>query len=284
MHLSVDLTLREDRVQFNAFQSKQNPILAGYAPLSSAVVPASRRRRSSSPTTSPFLPHSLFPHCALFLSFDRRAHVYQQVKVTVEASEAERIALHTLLHSDRAPPSTAAKGWASGGGAASAAASTPASAAAGGAGGGKRGGAGGASSPAPASSPAAAGGSTPSSSGSFAIVGKGTDGSKGVLESRVSTLGSDMEALQASIHRVHDMLCAVTSYVVDVNAGRKPADPLLGRAIAEALSSVPRIEPGSFERMFNGALQDALIAVYLGNLTRTQVVLADRMVRSLPLR
>ena len=38
-----------------------------------------------------------------------------------------------------------------------------------------------------------------------------------------------------------------------------------------------QIDPAEFEKMFNNSLQDLLMVVYLANLTRTQVVLQEKL-------
>ena len=51
----------------------------------------------------------------------------------------------------------------------------------------------------------------------------------------------------------------------------------LGRLLAEAVSTIPRIDAEAFEKMFNSSLQDLLMVVYLGSLTRTQLALAQKL-------
>ena len=47
--------------------------------------------------------------------------------------------------------------------------------------------------------------------------------------------------------------------------------------IAEAVSTIPKIDVEMFEKMFNSSLQDLLMVVYLGSLTRTQLALAHKL-------
>lgn len=46
----------------------------------------------------------------------------------------------------------------------------------------------------------------------------------------------------------------------------------------EAISSVPRLDVKQVEQTFNGHIQDLLMVVYLSNMTRSQLALAERMV------
>ena len=45
----------------------------------------------------------------------------------------------------------------------------------------------------------------------------------------------------------------------------------------DTVSSIPRIDVGEFEKMFNTHLQDLLMVVYLANLTRSQLAIAERL-------
>ena len=76
---------------------------------------------------------------------------------------------------------------------------------------------------------------------------------------RSSRSGPQLDSLLRSMHRLRSMLDTVGEYVDQVTTGAKPADPMLGRAIADALAAVPRIEPAKFDRMFNASLQDLLM-------------------------
>jgi len=92
-----------------------------------------------------------------------------------------------------------------------------------------------------------------------------------------ATILSNLESLEASLIKLREMLEAVSKYVASVTDGKVKSNPEIGRAIAEALAAVPRLEPERFKRMFNNTIQDLLMVVYLANLTRTQVALADKI-------
>lgn len=59
--------------------------------------------------------------------------------------------------------------------------------------------------------------------------------------------------------------------------GKTAADVQIGRTIQETLTSVPRIQPEIFDKIFNGSIQDLLMVVYLSNLTRAQISIAEKM-------
>ncbi len=47
--------------------------------------------------------------------------------------------------------------------------------------------------------------------------------------------------------------------------------------IADAVAAVPRVDVPAFERIFNDSLQDMLMVVYLANLTRAQISVAEKI-------
>lgn len=59
--------------------------------------------------------------------------------------------------------------------------------------------------------------------------------------------------------------------------GSIPANNAIGRFLMDAVSVVPRVDPQAFEKMFNSHLQDLLMVVYLANMTRTQLSIAERL-------
>jgi len=92
-----------------------------------------------------------------------------------------------------------------------------------------------------------------------------------------ATILSDFDALEVSSSRLLDYLEAVSSYVAKVVDGKVEGDSEVGRAIASALAAVPPVDPAVFDKMFSGNMQDLLMVVYLSNLTRTQLALADKI-------
>jgi len=58
---------------------------------------------------------------------------------------------------------------------------------------------------------------------------------------------------------------------------KEKGDVAIGQAIHDAITAVPKIDVARFKKIFNGTVQDLLMVVYLANLTRTQVALADKI-------
>jgi translation initiation factor 3 subunit F len=90
-------------------------------------------------------------------------------------------------------------------------------------------------------------------------------------------LGSGMETLEASIKKLLAAIDVASAYVQDVLSGKTTADDSIGRVLSEAVAAVPKMDAAAFERMFNSSLQDLLMVVYLGSLTRTQLALSQKL-------
>lgn len=88
---------------------------------------------------------------------------------------------------------------------------------------------------------------------------------------------SNITPLQVSMERLLKMLDKVSEYVGKVVNGELEADDALGNQIADTLSSVPRIRPEVFDKMFSESLQDLLMVSYLSNITKTQLSIADKL-------
>mmetsp|Transcript_48662 Transcript_48662/g.90299 ORF Transcript_48662/g.90299 Transcript_48662/m.90299 type:complete len:91 (+) Transcript_48662:3-275(+) len=86
-----------------------------------------------------------------------------------------------------------------------------------------------------------------------------------------------MDQLESSMERLLGLLDSAKGYVDDVVAGKVAADVSIGRMIAETLAAVPRIDAEAFHKIFHTSLQDLLMVVYLSNLTRAQLALAEKI-------
>jgi len=84
--------------------------------------------------------------------------------------------------------------------------------------------------------------------------------------------------LQSLLQNIDD----IEKYVTMVVNGECPADESLGWLIGDALSSVPNLSPQKFEHMVSNRLQDFLMMVYLGKMTKAQLVIADKINKILP--
>ncbi|KAF7725937.1 hypothetical protein EC973_009174 [Apophysomyces ossiformis] len=96
-------------------------------------------------------------------------------------------------------------------------------------------------------------------------------------DTRTAHLLSDMDHLEVSVAKLQEMLERISKYVDDVVAGKEEANNAIGRYIMDTVSVVPKVDTGAFEKMFNSHLQDLLMVVYLANMTRTQLSIAERL-------
>lgn len=94
------------------------------------------------------------------------------------------------------------------------------------------------------------------------------------------TLAStDSEGLQASMETLLRLLETTSAHVDAVVNGTLPADPTLGRTIADTLAVIPKIR--NFDKLFDDSLQDLLMVSYLSQITRTQLMVAQQLNASL---
>jgi translation initiation factor 3 subunit F len=100
-------------------------------------------------------------------------------------------------------------------------------------------------------------------------------------EDRTASLASDLESLERSIRKVQQLLDRAIEYVESVLEGKQPMDATVGRRLMDAVSAVPKLDEAAFESAFNEHLQDQLMVIYLTNLTRAQVNIAES-IQSLP--
>lgn len=87
---------------------------------------------------------------------------------------------------------------------------------------------------------------------------------------------SDLNSLEHNLNQLLSILDDVSQYVDDVIAGKAAPNTAVGRAMQQALALLPTSE-ASFEHMFTNGVQDVLMVIYLANLTRSHLLLAERM-------
>jgi translation initiation factor 3 subunit F len=99
--------------------------------------------------------------------------------------------------------------------------------------------------------------------------------------SGVSEFYSDLHNLEGSMSTLATLLDSVSEYVEKVVDGKIPADPAIGRFLSKAVAALPTFDAETIEKIFNNNVQDLLMVVYLGNLTRTQIALAEKLQKTL---
>jgi len=101
---------------------------------------------------------------------------------------------------------------------------------------------------------------------------------RGKLTDTPKSMLSDLDTLEDSMKKLLEMLDYVSDYVNKVLDGKvTPVDNKIGRFLADTISTLPKIDATAFEKMFSSSLQDLLLVVYLANLTRTQLSLAEKL-------
>lgn len=88
---------------------------------------------------------------------------------------------------------------------------------------------------------------------------------------------SEMEGLENTVAKLGAMLEELAAYVAKVCDGTIPADAELGRYLADALAAVPRVTRDQFEKLFGDSIQDVLLVMYLSNVTKMQLMLAEKL-------
>lgn len=84
---------------------------------------------------------------------------------------------------------------------------------------------------------------------------------------------NDLENMEDSLNQLERMVDNVLGYVNSVLDGSKEADPVIGRALMEALSCVSLADG----KQLQGNLQDILSVIYLSNLTKAQLGVSERL-------
>ena len=59
--------------------------------------------------------------------------------------------------------------------------------------------------------------------------------------------------------------------------GSVTADPAVARKIVTLLTALPQIDPQQFEKVIGNSVQDLMMVIYLSNLTKTQLVIAEQL-------
>jgi len=96
-------------------------------------------------------------------------------------------------------------------------------------------------------------------------------------EQKSEHLPSDMDGLQQSISKLQGMIDETLEYVEGVCDGKMKGNKEVGRYLMDTIASVPRLGPESFSKLFNDSVQDVLLVMYLANMTRSQLILADKL-------
>jgi translation initiation factor 3 subunit F len=104
---------------------------------------------------------------------------------------------------------------------------------------------------------------------------------KNVLQHSTTLLPSAMDELERQLTSLCTMLADLEKMVVScenkTSSLSSSQAATLGRSLLDLFSSLAWMESGALESAFHGHLQDMLMVVYLANLTKAQLALADKL-------
>jgi len=92
-----------------------------------------------------------------------------------------------------------------------------------------------------------------------------------------ATILTDFENLETSLEKLQGLIRTVAAYVKKVQSGQIKGDKEIGMTIAQAMAVIPHLNGAAFEQMFAQNAQDLLMVLYLTNVTRTHLILADKI-------
>jgi translation initiation factor 3 subunit F len=92
-----------------------------------------------------------------------------------------------------------------------------------------------------------------------------------------TSLFSELASFERALVQISRMLESISEYVDKVVDGQTPANNSIGRFLSTTITSLPLLDATSFEKMWNNHLQDLLMVVYLSDLTRIQIAIAERL-------
>jgi len=114
------------------------------------------------------------------------------------------------------------------------------------------------------------------------VIIKSSHGERTVLERLIDTkstlqVTNNLDSLQSTLQSLLDMLETVSSYVKQVSKGKIEGNVKIGHLIEDTMSLLPLYDTERFESICTKGLQDVLMIVYLANLTRTHLLLAEQL-------
>lgn len=87
----------------------------------------------------------------------------------------------------------------------------------------------------------------------------------------------ELDMVETTVKKLLRTLEGVTDYVEKVVSGAATAEPSVVRLLQQVVAAAPCLPTESFGKMMNTQVQDMLTIVYLANLTRTQLALAEKL-------
>merc|ERR1712217_106897 len=95
-----------------------------------------------------------------------------------------------------------------------------------------------------------------------------------------NTMAKDLASIdgfEGGLKELLSLFRRMQEYVRAVMSGKVEGDLAVGRGLTTALCAEPVIDIEAVENLCHSSLQDALMVVYLSNLTRTQISIAEKI-------
>lgn len=104
-----------------------------------------------------------------------------------------------------------------------------------------------------------------------------TRGAAGAADGQRQHAVAEGDAIEATVRKLVGILERISAYIDSVIKGAKAPDPSIVRMLQEAIASAPALPPRSVDQFVDAQTQDMLSIVYLANLTRAQLALAEKL-------
>lgn len=88
---------------------------------------------------------------------------------------------------------------------------------------------------------------------------------------------ASMDGFEGGLKELLGLFRRIQEYVQAVQKGGVKGDLAVGRGLTSALCAEPLIDMEAIEQLCTNSLQDALMVVFLSNLTRTQISIAEKI-------
>lgn len=88
---------------------------------------------------------------------------------------------------------------------------------------------------------------------------------------------ASLDGFEGGLKELLGLFRRIQEYVSAVQAGRVEGDLAVGRGLTQALCSEPVIDLDAVGQLCNNALQDALMVVYLSNISKMQISIAEKI-------
>ncbi|XP_063900212.1 uncharacterized protein LOC135119762 [Zophobas morio] len=88
---------------------------------------------------------------------------------------------------------------------------------------------------------------------------------------------TDKNHLKSALSELLKLITRVTTYVKRALDGEIPSDKQISHILWDIISTIPDVDTETFDKLFNNNLHDMLMVMFLTNLTRTQLKIADRL-------